>query len=148
MENHGEQIKKVGTAIFVIGIIGGIASFIGGVSYGGAGILGGIIACAGVIIAAWIQSIFLKGFGELIEATGQIRDVIYEEYKHTIKVDGVSEEEVKARLYRIDLALKKDPLSEEDVNSLKELAKTASNTDFSNAMIQAIRNAMDNSRLK
>lgn len=76
--NIGRKIKVVAEAVAIIGIIGsviaGIVLMFSGLGYFGNDVnvgIGFLILIAGPI-ASWINSIFIYGFGELIEKASEI----------------------------------------------------------------------------
>ncbi len=85
-DNIGGKIRKFAKIIFRIGILLGLVTvgiiiyFMGEISY-----LGGIIAAAVVVLPAYILSIFLYGFGELIEKTCSIERTLRGEDTETPK---------------------------------------------------------------
>ena len=82
-ERSGEKVKKVGTAIFYIMVVIAIIVFVVGIigamftRYGGFTIFISSLLSAGLIIlGAWIYSLFLVAFGDLVNSNEKIVELL------------------------------------------------------------------------
>ena len=154
MENHGEQIKKVGIAILVIGIVSRIVVFITGLVSGNSMLLG---LSVGLALSCYFLSIITRGFGELVDSAVDSLSVIrniyfilndnkmYTQVNESIKsvVNDNSgnlfcedNTDYDKRLKMISL---NSGISIDDKVKLKELAKMASESDFRKEFLKAIK---------
>ncbi len=82
--NIGGKIKAVAKVAAWLGIIASVVSGITmmsagnlysyGIDFGGLGVIGGILVIVVGSVIAWLSSLALYGFGELIERTAEIAE--------------------------------------------------------------------------
>ena len=73
--NPGRRIKGWAQALFVIGIVAAVISFIAMVATDDDLFLTALLTAGISVLAAFISSLFLYAFGELVESTQENRDI-------------------------------------------------------------------------
>lgn len=73
--NPGRRIKGWAKALFVIGIVAAVISFIAMVAMDDDLFLAGLLTAGISVFAAFISSLFLYAFGELVESSQENRDI-------------------------------------------------------------------------
>ena len=73
--NPGRRIKSWAKALFVIGIVAAVISFIAMVAMDDDLFLAGLLTAGISVLAAFIGSLFLYAFGELVESSQENRDI-------------------------------------------------------------------------
>ena len=154
MDNHGEQIKKVGIAIFVIGIIVGIIVFVTGIVSNNSVFLG---LSVGLALSCYFLSIITRGFGELVDSAvdslSVIRNIYYilkDDKKYTQVNESIKSvvNDNSGNLFsedntdydkRIMMISLNSGINIDDKVKLKELAKTASESDFRKELLKAVK---------
>lgn len=116
-ENVGEKIKGVAVVVFILEVIAAVVFGLGSIDNGG------ILLIALGILAAWVSSLFVYGFGVLIESaeenkkiSKQILEALTGEKEKSVAEETLAQKRCPHCGVMIDFDYPKCPNCDHDVN--------------------------------